>query len=273
MSRDLEIGFIGGGNMAGAIIAGLLRSGHAPRCLHVADPSDAQLAGLRSLHEDLSLGNDNDAVAAGAEVLILAVKPQLVRHVLEQLGPRRRNQLVVSVAAGLTLTTLGNWLGDSTPLVRVMPNQPALVGAGMAVMVAGAAVDDRQRAQADYVMSATGESGWVEDEGLIDAVTAVSGSGPAYFYLLMEILADWARANGIDDELAERLAVATARGAGLAAADSRLSPHALRASVTSPGGTTAAAITSLENAELRDIFRHALDAARRRSVELGRDAD
>ena len=273
MTRDLHIGFIGGGNMAGAIIGGLLRSGHVPNRLQVADPSEGQLARLRALHAELSLGTDNDAVAAGAELLILAVKPQMMGEVLQQLGPRRDDQLVISIAAGLTLSRLRDWLGEGSAIVRVMPNQPALVGAGMAVMVAGDTVDDRQRAQADYVMRATGESGWVEDEGLIDAVTAVSGSGPAYFYLLMEILADWARINGISEDLATRLAVETARGAGLAAADAELSPEALRASVTSPGGTTAAAVTSLENAGLRDIFRDALDAARRRSVELGRNSD
>ena len=273
MSKDLDIGFIGGGNMAGAIIAGLLRSGHRPSRLQVADPSKDQMARLHSLHTELSLGSDNDAVAAGAELLVLAVKPQIMREVVQQLGPRRDGQLVISIAAGLTLAQLQDWLGNASAIVRVMPNQPALVGAGMAVMVAGDGVNDQQRRQADYVMGATGESGWVEDESLIDAVTAVSGSGPAYFYLLMEILAEWARANGISDELATRLAVETARGAGLAAADARLSPEALRASVTSPGGTTAAAIGSLEDAGLRDIFRDALDAARRRSVELGRDTD
>jgi len=273
MNADLEIGFIGGGNMAGAILTGLLHSGHPPHRLMVADPSEDRLASLRTLHAELSRGSDNDAVAASAGLLILAVKPQLMHQVLKQLGPRREGQLVISVAAGLTLAKLGDWLGDATPVIRVMPNQPALVGAGMAVMVAGNDVNEQQRAQADYVMGATGESGWVDDESLIDTVTAVSGSGPAYFYLLMEILADWARVNGIDDDLAAQLAVATARGAGLAATDAGLPPETLRASVTSPGGTTAAAITSLENAGLRDIFREALDAARRRSVELGRDPD
>jgi pyrroline-5-carboxylate reductase len=273
MSGQLDIGFIGGGNMARAIIAGLLKSGHAPERLWVADPSDAQRQLLARLHSGLSLGSDNDAVAAGAELLILAVKPQMMQEVLARLGPRRDGQLVISIAAGLSLAKLADWLGTTTPVVRVMPNQPAMVGAGMAVMVAGDNVNEQQRAQADYVMRATGEAGWVADESLMDAVTAVSGSGPAYFYLLMEILADWACANGIDENLAARLAAFTARGAGLAATEAESAPQSLRASVTSPGGTTAAAIASLEKAGLRDIFRDALDAARRRSIELGRDPD
>jgi len=273
MIAELDIGFIGGGNMAGAVIAGLLKAGHTPERLRVADPSEAQRQRLSGMHAGLSLSPDNDAVAAVAEVLVLAVKPQMMQQVLAQLGPRRDGQLVVSIAAGLSLEQIGGWLGTATPVIRVMPNQPALVGAGMAIMVAGEHVNEQHRVQADYVMGATGEAGWVEDESLMDAVTAVSGSGPAYFYLLMEVLADWARANGIDDDLATRLAVVTARGAGLAATEAESSPQTLRASVTSPGGTTAAAIASLENAGLRDIFRDALDAARRRSVELGQVPD
>ncbi len=273
MHEQLIIGFIGGGNMARAIVAGLLRSGHPAEGLKIADPSQPQRTLLANLSPQIEVSADNDRVAAQSDVLMLAVKPQLMETVIAQLGPRQPAQLVVSVAAGLTLKRLGAWLGQATALVRVMPNQPALVGAGMAVLVASENVSAAQRSQADYIMRATGEAGWVDDELLIDAVTAVSGSGPAYFYLLMEVLEEWAAEQGIPAELARQLAINTARGAGMAARETGIAPAELRASVTSPGGTTAAAISALEQAGLRAIFRDALNAARERSLELGRPTD
>jgi len=255
--------------MAQAMLAGLLRAGHAPEHLLVADPDPEQRQRLNALHQDLMISADNGSVAANAEVLVLAVKPQVMAAIAWNLGPRPQTQLVVSIAAGITLKALGEWLGSAPALVRVMPNQPALVGAGMAAMVASAGVSERQREQADYVMAATGTAGWLQDEDLMDAVTAVSGSGPAYFYLLMEILEDFAGEAGIDPQLSRQLAVETARGAGLTARESSLPPAELRRKVTSPGGTTEAALLKLEAAGIREIFRAALLAALRRSQELG----
>ena len=267
----LGIGVIGGGNMATAIIAGLLRQGHRPARLHIAEPRPEQRARLAALHPSLVVTADNAAVAGQAEVLLIAVKPQVLEAVVTNLGSRPPGQLVVSVAAGVTLQRLGGWLGTATPVIRAMPNQPALVGAGMSALVAGPGVSRQQREQAIYVLSAVGEARWVDDESLIDAVTAVSGSGPAYFYLLMEILEDCAVELGLPADLARRLVVQTAYGAGLSARDTGTPPPDLRASVTSPGGTTAAAIAALEQAGLRDMVRNALRAAHQRSLELGRD--
>lgn len=270
MSRaQPTIGFIGGGNMAAAIIGGLLRAGHPARRILVAEPHNGQRAQLARLNADIELSEDNQRVATNADLLVLAVKPQVMATVAHDLGPRPDGQLLVSIAAGITLASLQDWFGATTPIVRVMPNQPAMVGAGMSVLAASGAVSDAQREQAAYVLAATGEIGWVDDEQLLDAVTAISGSGPAYFYLLMEILEDCARDMGIPAELAGQLARQTAYGAGMAATDSSESLKQLRARVTSPGGTTAAAIESLEKARIRDIVIAALQAARARSVELG----
>lgn len=265
------IAFIGGGNMARALLAGLLRAGHRPAALRVADPDPAQRERLRELSAELGLSADSGEVAATAEMIVLAVKPQVLAGVARSVAPRA-GQLVVSVAAGVTLPTLGNWLGAGTPCVRVMPNQPALVGAGMSVLCATAAVTGAQRSLAAYLAGAGGETAWVDDESLMDAVTAVSGSGPAYFYLLMEILEDTARGMGIAPEVARQLAVQTAFGAGLAARETGIPPAELRQTVTSPGGTTQAALETLEQGDIRRLFESALEAARRRSVELGGDA-
>ena len=268
----LKIGFIGGGNMAFAIVNGLIAAGHSPGKLSVADPSESQRARLHELNENLQLTEDNQEVANAAEVLVLAVKPQVMAEALSglsvngQAGPN----LVVSIAAGVTLDGLGAALGKNWPIVRIMPNQPALVGAGMSVLVASPATSAEQKAQAEYIARSTGKALWIDDESLMDAVTAISGSGPAYFYLLMEIMADCAREMGLDPELAQSLVRQTALGAAEITKDSQHDLAQLRASVTSKGGTTHAAITSLEDAGIRDIFRRALEAARDRSMELGK---
>lgn len=270
---ETRIGFIGAGNMARAIIGGLLQAGHRPASIAAADPSGEARDRTRTLHPGLRLSDDNLAVAEGCEALVLAVKPQSLPTVAAALGPRPAGQLLLSIAAGARLASLRRWLGAEAALVRAMPNQPALAGAGMSVLVAGGGLAPEQRALAEYILQAAGETGWVDDESLLDAVTAISGSGPAYFYLLMEILEDSAREMGIPGELAARLARQTAYGAGLVAHDSALGLAELRESVTSPGGTTAAALASLEQAGYRAIVAAALRAARQRAVELGDAAD
>lgn len=270
--HQLLIGFIGGGNMARAIITGLLGAGHQADRVWVADPSDAQREVLRSLDKHLRVSSDNLAVAESAEVLVLAVKPQLMQAVVAGLkdAVRPQRQLVVSIAAGVTLASLSAWLNRRTAVVRVMPNQPALVGAGMSVLTASADTSLAQRRQAQYVAEAMGSARWVDDETLMDAVTAISGSGPAYFYLLMEIMEDCATEMGLPAELARTLPREAAFGAGCVARQSQSGLAELRAGVTSPGGTTEAALAVLESADFRDIFRRALQAARDRSVDLGK---
>ena len=266
-----RIGFIGGGNMARAMVGGLLKAGHRADRLLVSDPSAAQLDRIRALHSDIVAGADNLATLAGADVLVLAVKPQLIEEILTPLADAARpdGQLVISIAAGITLDTLGKLVAPTRAIVRVMPNQPALVGAGMAVLTATPETSAAQRDDAQYVAGTTGRAEWVEDENLMNAVTAVSGSGPAYFYLLMELMEEAARNMGIPADLARTLARQTAFGAGRVAAESDLELRALRESVTSKGGTTAAALASFEASDIRAIVERAMRAARDRSVELG----
>jgi pyrroline-5-carboxylate reductase len=270
-----RIGFIGGGNMAQAIIRGLLAAGHLPDCILVADPAAAQRTALQQLHTELVATADNAAVAGNTDLLVLAVKPQAMAAAVQTLAavPRPPAQIVMSIAAGITLASLRSWHAADTALVRVMPNTPALVGAGMAALYADTDVDAAGRTLAEYAMAATGKALWVESEALLDAVTAVSGSGPAYFFLIMEILQDVGEELGLSPTAARLLATQTAAGAGLLATQSTTPPGTLRERVTSPGGTTAAALAALESGGIRAIFRTALLAARDRSVELGQADD
>lgn len=270
--EELTIGMIGGGNMSRALIRGLLQAGHPAGRLQVADPDPAQLEQVAALHASVGIHGDNQAVAEVADALVLAVKPQLIADVARGIaaGPRRPGQLVLSVAAGTTLASLHQWFGPKAPLVRVMPNQPATIGAGVSGLAASSAVGEQERKFAEYIASATGQAYWLQDESLMDAVTAVSGSGPAYFYLLMEYMEQAALDLGLSPELAAALTRATALGAARVVTETRVEPAHLRAAVTSPGGTTAAALRVFEAANLRAIVREALLAARDRSAELGR---
>lgn len=272
MDADVTIGFIGGGNMASAILRGLLRSGHRPSALMVSEPDAERRRALGSLDPDLRVLDENAGVANRAEVLVLAVKPQVLGPVARDLGQQLGSSrpLVLSVAAGVPTGVITEWLGQGVSVVRAMPNQPALVGHGITAMVAAGTLDEDHRRRAEYLMRSVGEAVWLDDERLMDAVTAVSGSGPAYFYLLMELMEQAALELGLPAELAARLVRHTAAGAGRAALESGRAPSELRASVTSPGGTTAAALAVLEDAGLPDTVRRALTAARDRSLELGR---
>lgn len=274
-ASSTTIGFVGGGNMTQAIIRGLLRAGHAPGRLLIGEPDTSQQERLRGLGPGLQIRADNAGAAGGADVLVLAVKPQLMAPVAAGLATMQRpaGQLIMSIAAGTTLASLAGWLGGRTPLVRVMPNQPALIGAGVSALVAAAGVSTAHRQLAQYVAAAMGKVIWLDDESLMDAVTAISGSGPAYFYLLIELLEQAAVELGLSPELARTLTRETALGAARAASESGQEPGQLRAAVTSPGGTTAAAISVFEQAGLSEIVRRALTAARDRSAALGRAPD
>ena len=273
MSFDnLTIGLIGSGNMARALVRGLLQAGHPAGRLQVADPDPAQLEQVVALHASVGIHGDNNAVAAMADVLVLAVKPQLMADIARKIAtaPRRSRQLILSVAAGITLGSLRTWFGSDVPLVRVMPNQPATIGAGISGLAASTAVHERDRQIAEYIASATGRAVWLNDEALMDTVTAVSGSGPAYFYLLMEHMERAAVELGLSAELAAILTRETALGAARLVVETGAEPARLRAAVTSPGGTTAAALRVFEAANLDAIVRQALASARDRATELGR---
>jgi pyrroline-5-carboxylate reductase len=270
---NIQIGFIGGGNMAQAIIRGLLQAGHPAGNICVADPAAEQQQAIAGLDKGIALADDNTSLVKGCDVLVLAVKPQIMGDVVTPLGQIDRpvDQVIVSVAAGVTLESMTGWFGADSALVRVMPNQPALIGEGMSGLCANSNVSNSGKALAAYVMEATGKALWFDDESLIDSVTAVSGSGPAYFYLIMEIMQEVAEELGFDKATARTLCVQTALGAGRVAAATDEDLATLRERVTSPGGTTEAALKTLEASGIRDMFRDALHAARDRSLELGKN--
>ncbi|MBN8280549.1 MAG: pyrroline-5-carboxylate reductase, partial [Gammaproteobacteria bacterium] len=205
--ENLSIGLVGGGNMARALVRGLLQAGHPAGRIDVADPDPAQLEQVVALHAGVGIHADNTDLARSADVLVLAVKPQIMADVAQALAavPRRDRQLILSVAAGVTLDSLRGWFGAATPVVRVMPNQPATIGAGISGLAASPAVGAAERETAHYIASATGQAVWLSDESLMDAVTAVSGSGPAYFYLLMECMERAAMELGLPADLAAAL--------------------------------------------------------------------
>ncbi len=265
----MRIAFIGGGNMTTSLVGGLRARDMPGDAIQVADPVTSQLARLER-EFGVHGSQDNSAAVREADVVVLAVKPQemagVARGIAAELATRPRT--VISVAAGIRLADLARWLGDAVPVVRAMPNRPALIGAGVTALFAGVAVDGRGREAVEQVMSAAGATVWLTDESQMDVVTAVSGSGPAYFFLLVEALESAGIELGLPAGVARRLAVETARGAGRMAAESSASPAVLREQVTSRGGTTAAALEVLEGAGVRAIFARAVAAASRRSSEL-----
>jgi pyrroline-5-carboxylate reductase len=268
----MRIAFIGGGNMSSALVGGLLARGMAATDLSVADPSLPQLERLRREFA-VEATTDNVAAVRGADLVVLAVKPQdmaaAAGSLAAELAARRR--VVVSVAAGIRLQSLAGWLGGALPLVRAMPNRPALIGAGVTAAFASPEVTPADRESAEAVLSAVGPLVWLDEETQMDAVTAVSGSGPAYFFLLVEALEDAGAALGLPRATARLLAVNTALGAGRMAAESADPPAVLREQVTSRGGTTAAALAVLEAADFRGLLQRAVAAAGRRSAELARE--
>jgi pyrroline-5-carboxylate reductase len=272
-----RIAVIGGGQMARALVGGWLARGAAATSIAVADPSASQRDWLAGAFPGLRLEADNAAAAADAEVWLLAVKPQVLAQVARDLASlaATKGPLVVSIAAGVRTADIARWIGPAATVVRAMPNRPALVGAGVTALHAAPMVPGPARDSAQRLLEAVGSVVWVANEAELDVVTAVSGSGPAYFFLLMELLEAAAIAEGLAPAIARRLALDTAAGAARLATSSTEDPATLRAQVTSQGGTTAAAVAVLELADLRGIVARAVAAAARRSRELaaefGRD--
>ena len=271
---DSNIAFIGGGNMARSLIGGLVAAGTPSRTISVSDPQ----AELRNnLQEDFGINvhADNISAATGARVIVLAVKPQVLQEVVVPLGSlvAEHQALLVSIAAGITAPSIERWVGGQPALVRVMPNTPALVGAGISALYANENVDEDQRKLAETIMSAVGKTVWIEDESLMDAVTAVSGSGPAYFFYVMQGINDAAVNNGLDAETARLLTLETALGAARLALESAEEPGTLQKRVTSPGGTTEAAINILDASGVSDAFQNAVSAACARGGELAKLLD
>lgn len=266
------ISFIGAGNMASSIIGGLVAKGFKRKSIIASDPSEQQLQQLQQALPVVKTTTDNLQAAAKADILVLAVKPQAMQVVARELAPALTHRpLIISIAAGINCDSLANWLGADLPIVRVMPNTPSLVECGASGLFANPVVDDNQRRQAEQLMRAVGIALWVNDEAELDAVTAVSGSGPAYFFLVMEAMQAAGEALGLSPTVARQLTLQTALGAAQMAVGSDVEPAELRRQVTSPGGTTEQAIASFEQDQLREVFARALTAARDRSISLSEE--
>lgn len=257
--------------MATSLISGLIADGYDAKRLTVSDPDSEKLAQLAARFGIRSVVDNHQAVK-DADVVVLAVKPQILEAVACDLATtiQKQKPLVISIAAGIPESSLRSWLGDKIPLVRCMPNTPAMIQTGATGLHAGKGVSDEQKNLAESILRSVGITCWVAVESLMDAVTAVSGSGPAYFFLVMEAMEDAARSMGLDEETARLLTLQTALGAARMAMESNDSPAILRGKVTSPGGTTEKALEMFENGNLRELFRDALTAARNRSEELSK---
>ena len=268
----MKITFLGGGNMAAALIGGMVERGFAAADIQVVELGDEARARLNDRFGVRAVASF-DAQALACDALVLAVKPQQMKAALAPIAGSLSGQLVISIAAGLRLADLGRWLGAAgqpyTRLVRCMPNTPALIGAGVTGLYADPSVDASGREAAQRILAAVGSTVWAASEDQIDAVTAISGSGPAYVFHFIEALEAAGRALGFDEAGARRLAIDTALGAAKLAASSEDSPALLRQKVTSKGGTTEAALASLAAAGWHDELVDAVKAAEARGRELG----
>ena len=271
MSTSPTISFIGAGNMASAIIGGMLDSGFKGADIWVSAPDDSHLQSIRKRF-GVSVTTDNRYCAQQADIVILAVKPQVMADVCRDIAPVVQNTrpLMVSIAAGLEAGTLDEWLGGGLPLVRVMPNTPSLVGKGAAGLFANDQVSDKQKQSVEAVFSSIGSALWVAEENLLHAVTALSGSGPAYFFLMLEALEEAATEAGIEAETARKLAIQTMAGAAEMAGRSEHDPAQLKRNVMSPGGTTERAIHTFEDGGLRELVKKAYTAAFSRSEDMAK---
>jgi pyrroline-5-carboxylate reductase len=269
-----KIGFIGGGNMASSLISGLIASGHASQNIWV---SDVNPDALKTLADNLkvNVSSSNEVIVNEADVIVLAVKPQIMGEVAQPIAAaiQKKSPLVVSIAAGISQSSLSRWLGAETAIVRCMPNTPALVLTGATALHANHKVSAEQRNLAETILRSVGIALWVQDESQLDAVTAVSGSGPAYFFLLMETMEKTAVELGLSEVTARLLVQQTALGAAKIALESSESPEQLRKRVTSPGGTTQRAIETFQQGGFNELVNKALHAARDRSIEMSKQSE
>jgi pyrroline-5-carboxylate reductase len=267
----MKIAFIGGGNMASALIAGLAGKLTAGANIHVVDPNADALERLRTQY-GVTTATDSDAAVTAADVIVLAVKPQSMRDVAAQLLPlidTARQPLIVSIAAGIRGADLSRWLGGYGAIVRCMPNTPALIGMGITGMAATQGVSAQQKQAADDILRAVGPTVWLDDEAKIDAVTAISGSGPAYVFYFIEAMQQAATELGLTTEQGTQLALATFVGAAQLATQSNEPVALLRERVTSKGGTTYAALTSMEDSGVKAAIIKGAKAAADRGRQMG----
>jgi pyrroline-5-carboxylate reductase len=265
----MNVVFIGGGNMADALIGGLLKSGFAANQLRAVEVDGAARRRLSDKYRIECVAEVRGTIRPG-EVVVFAVKPQQMKEAARFCGLKDNANLVISIAAGVTLASLAGWLGGHAKLVRAMPNTPALIGAGVTGLYALAGVSEAEKKQAEAILGAVGATVWIPDEALMDAVTAVSGSGPAYVFWFIEQLAAAGVNLGLTEEISQKLAIETVFGSAKLAAQSADSPAVLRERVTSKGGTTEAALKAFEEQKLAERFLRAVEAARDRGAALGK---
>ena len=264
----MKIAFIGGGNMASALSGGLIKRGQAPSGIHVVEPDAAARKRIGKLRVKVFSAGDAKALA-GVQVIVIAVKPQQMREAASALAALVKDRLVVSIAAGIRLADLSRWLGGHRQLVRCMPNTPALIGAGIAGLYALPGVGAAGKRRAEKILNAVGKVVWVKDEALLDPVTAVSASSPAYVFWFIEQLAAAGIALGLPDKDSMQLAKEAVLGSAKLAAQSKEPPATLRERVTSRGGTTEAALRVFAEEGLAERFRRAVEAASKRGAEMG----
>lgn len=267
--KNTRICFIGCGNMGNSLIGGLLADGYNRELVCGADPDAKQRHKLKDRY-DIEVYESNSEALTGAEVVVLAVKPQMMQATLTGMAGEltRRSALLISIAAGIRISSINRWLGAVLPIVRAMPNTPALIRAGVTALYGNDMVTTGHRELAESIMRSVGMVLWVDDEASMDAVTALSGSGPAYFFLLMEVLEKAALDLELPPDQARLLILETALGAAKMAVESEYDAAALRHQVTSPGGTTEQALDVLVRGNIENLFLQAVTAARNRSIEL-----
>jgi pyrroline-5-carboxylate reductase len=271
MENKTVIGFIGAGNMAYALIKGLLSNGFDAKNINVSDSND-ELLNKRQSELNITTYSDNVSLLDNSDIVIFAVKPQVLSMVcLELKNNVKPNHLFVSIVAGIRGNDINRWLGGNFALVRTMPNTPALFQSGVTGLFANELVSNQQKELVTSILSSVGECFWVDEEKLIDAITAISGSGPAYFFLLMQSITQAAIALGLDEKTANSLSIQTSLGASLMATKSSKDPKTLRSEVTSPNGTTQAAIESFQDQNFEGIVAAATRAAYDRARELSND--
>ena len=273
MENKTVIGFIGAGNMAYALIKGLLSDGFEAKNINVSD-ANPELLEKRSSELGVTVQPDNVSLLTNSDIVVFAVKPQVLSVVCHELKNKASSdQLFVSIVAGIKSKDINRWLGGDFALVRTMPNTPALFQSGVTGLYANELVNDLQKKSVNLLLSAVGECFWVNEENLLDAITAISGSGPAYFFLMMQSMKQAAMALGLDEDTADALSIKTSLGASIMATNSGKDSRTLRAEVTSPNGTTQSAIETFQDQNFEGIVaaatRAAYDRARELSQELG----
>lgn len=266
-----NIAFIGAGNMATSIISGLINKGHNRANIWASAPSETTRAKAAAL--GINVSADNFEITSKADVVVIAVKPQVLKQVVSPLKAllEGTNKIVISIAAGVDLTSLQAWLGDTTAIVRCMPNTPSLLGLGATGLYSNNNTTTAQKDLANTILNAVGVSVWVDNEAALDAVTAVSGSGPAYYFLLMEAMQDAGKKMGLDAHSSKLLTLQTALGAAQMALDSDVDVGELRRRVTSAGGTTEQAVNTFEQGGLRELVAKAMNNCANRAKEMAKE--